>query len=155
MTSIASTAIEMDAFAPFGSVAVLPSSSPLAESDEFRFWSDVTSYRVDGDTEIGFCEVFPHPENRVVWMERHERTPELLVAMDGDLVLPVMTSDEKQVRAFRFGPGQAVVIGQNVWHSACLPAGSNPARYFVIFRRGTPAEDVIKTDIAPVTVRLA
>ena len=155
MTTITLTDIDADTFAPFGSVAALPTSSPLAETDEFKFWSDVTSYRIEGETEVGFCEVFPHPENKVIWMERHERTPELLVAMDGELVLPVMTSDGRQVRAFRFGSGQAVVIGQNVWHSACLPTGPNSVRYFVVFRRGTPGEDVIKTDIPAVTVRFA
>ena len=128
---------------------------PLAETSEFSFWSDAADYRIDGDTEVGFCTVYPHRANTVTWMERHERTPELLVPIDGRLVLPVMTdNDEAEVQAFEFGPGEAVVIGRNVWHSACLPVGWDAVTYFVIFRLGTPHEDVVKTDIPPVRIQI-
>lgn len=155
MTDIKSIRIDADVFAPFGRVAALPSSPSLAETDEFKFWSDVADYQIEGETEIGFCEVFPRSGNAVHWMERHEQTPELLIAIDGPLVLPVMTNGETPVvRAFEFRPGEAVVIGQNVWHSACLPTGLGATRYFVIFRRGTPQEDVIKTEIPDVSIRI-
>lgn len=155
MTEIVPSPISADGFSRFGEVAVLPDEPPLAESGEFSFWSDTANYHVDGETEIGFCTVYPHPGNRVTWMERHERTPELLVPIDGRLVLPVMSSDDDpHVRAFEFGPGEAVVIGRNVWHSACLPIGSDAVRYFVIFRRGTPHEDVIKVEIPEISIRI-
>lgn len=155
MTVIEANPISMEGFAPFGDAALLLDEEPLAETGEFSFWSDAAHFGIEGETEIGFCTVYPHRYNRVAWMERHERTPELLVPIDGRLILPVMTNDEvPEVRAFEFGPGEAIVIGQNVWHSACLPKGSDAVQYFVIFRRGTPHEDVIKTDIPEVSVRI-
>jgi len=155
MTQIAAVPISIEGFSAFGDVALLLDESPLAETVEFSFWSDAAHYRIDGETEVGFCTVYPHQGNRVAWMERHERTPELLIPIDGRLVLPVMSGDEvPEVRAFEFGPGEAVVIGQNVWHSACLPKGSGAVQYFVIFRRGTPQEDVIKVEIPAVSIRM-
>ncbi|HLE56371.1 MAG TPA: ureidoglycolate lyase [Rhodothermia bacterium] len=156
MTQITSVPINIEGFSAFGDVALMLDEPPLAETAEFSFWSDSAHYRIEGETEIGFCTVYPHRANTVTWMERHERTPELLVPIDGRLVLPVMTDgDDPQVRAFEFGPGEAVVIGQNVWHSACLPLGSQGVTYFVIFRRGTPAEDVTKTNIGTVRVEFS
>lgn len=143
--------ISPDSFQEFGRVAALPSSDPLARDETFAFWSDVTHFTIDGETEIGFCTVYRQDRDVVRWMERHERTPELLVPVDGPFILPVMTKDER-VAAFRVEPGTAVVIGQDVWHSACLPVDTGQTTYFVIFRRGTPAEDVIKTDISPVEI---
>jgi hypothetical protein len=60
--------------------------------------------------------------------------------------------DAGAVEIFRVEPGEAVVIGDGVWHSACLPVEGASATYFVVFRRGTPRADVIKRDIDPVAV---
>lgn len=143
--------ISEENFRRFGRVAVRPSSEPLAADDTFAFWSDVANYEIDGETEIGFCTVYGHDRNLVDWMERHQRTPEVLVPIDGAFVLPVMT-DAEEVEAFLVEPGTAVVIGQGVWHSACKPVGRDETTYFVVFRRGTPAEDVAKRDIKPVEI---
>ena len=139
-------------FARYGRVARIPDGAPTAEDATFRYWSDAAHYNIDGETEVGFCTVVRQDVPAVTWMERHERTPELLIPIDGPFLLPVM-GEGKDVEVFEVQPGEAVVIGQNVWHSACYPAEGDAATYFVIFRRGTPQEDVIKTDIAatPVT----
>lgn len=150
MTTLQPKRLTADAFAPYGAVARRPDTAPLAATEQFSFWSDVAAYAIDGETEIGFCTVYQQPAARVGWMERHARTPELLVPIDGAFLLPVMT--DEQVEVFRVEPGEAVVIDPDVWHSACLPAGADETTYFVIFRRGTPHEDVEKRDVAPVAV---
>ncbi len=140
-------------FARYGRVACLSDAAPTAEDATFRYWSDAAHYGIDGETEIGFCTVYRQDEPAVTWMERHDRTPELLIPIDGPFLLPVMGEDERaEVEVFEVQPGEAVVIGQGVWHSACRPADGDAATYFVIFRRGTPREDVIKKDIASTAV---
>lgn len=136
-------------FRPYGTVASLPQGAPLAADNTFKFWSDVADFEIDGETEIGFCTVFRN--DRVDWMERHDRTPEVIIPIDGPVVLPVMTQDE-HVAAFRVDVGEAAVIGRGVWHSACKPVDGDESTYFVIFRRGTPAEDVQKTEIEPIVI---
>jgi ureidoglycolate hydrolase len=54
--------------------------------------------------------------------------------------------------AFLCSPGEAVVIDKAVWHGACLPFGKDQSSYFVIFRKGTPHEDVQKKEINPIEI---
>jgi ureidoglycolate lyase len=140
-----------DAFARFGSVVPAPTQEPTAAGNTFRYWSDLAHYRIEGETEIGLCTVYLQDAPRVTWMERHDKTPEFLIPADGPFLLPVM-GDTGEVEIFRVEPGEAVVVGAGVWHSACLPVEGASATYFVVFRRGTPREDVIKHDIEPVAV---
>lgn len=136
-----------DAFRPFGSVFEPPGGPPLASDETFSFWSDLTSFAIDGEAEMGLCTVSAGDRPTVSWMERHMRTPEILLPQGRPFLLPVMESEGREVRIFRVAADQAVVIGTGVWHSVCLPAGSEDISYVVIFRRGTPHEDVEKIDI--------
>ncbi len=151
MKRIQTQRLSSDDFGPYGSVAVRPAGPPLAEDDSFKYWSDAGRYGIEGETEIGYCTVFRRDRAVVDWMERHVRTPEILIPVDHALVLPV-TSDDGAVAAFVAEPGEAVVIGPGVWHSACLPLAEDEATYFVIFRRRTPHEDVTKKSIEPVVI---
>lgn len=151
--SVTPQRITSETFARYGRVARLPEGPPTAEDATFRFWSDVAHVGIDGETEIGFCTVYRQDASAVTWMERHDRTPELLIPIDGPFLLPVMGEGEHaEVEVFEVRPGEAVVIGQGVWHSACHPADADAATYFVIFRRGTPQEDVIKKDLDSLVV---
>ncbi|HET6568891.1 MAG TPA: ureidoglycolate lyase [Rhodothermales bacterium] len=143
--------ISPERFAAYGRVAKPPAGKPLVEGPEFRYWSDAAHYHVEGDTEVGYCTVYRQPDGMVSWMERHDRTPEILIPVDRPFLLPVMGKDDR-VEVFQVEPGQAAIIGESVWHSACIPAEGGQATYFVIFRRGTPQEDVTKKDIAPVSI---
>lgn len=151
MTTAAPRRATPEAFARFGSVVPAPASAPTAEDPTFRYWSDLAHYRIDGETEVGLCTVFRQDAPRVTWMERHDRTPEFLIPADAPFLLPVM-DEAGTVEVFRVDLGEAIVIADGVWHSACHPVDAEQATYFVVFRRGTPAEDVVKQDIEPVAV---
>ena len=150
MPTIKPRRITPENFAPFGRVVTAPAHEPTASGPTFKFWSDIASYHVDGETEIGLCTVYRQDRDVVDWMEQHVRTPEILIPIDAPFVLPVMK--DGNVQAFIVNPGEAAVIGDGEWHSACIPAGRMEMRYFVIFRRGTPAQDVTKQDIQPLEI---
>lgn len=154
MQTIYPKRINTDNYAGFGHLARVPSDKPLAADESFKYWSDAAHYQIDGETEIGYCTVYRQDEDVVEWMERHDRTPEILIPIDRSFLLPVM-SEDGVVHAFRAEPGEAVVIRPSVWHSACKPVGADEASYFVIFRRGTPQEDVTKKDIKHVMIERA
>lgn len=138
-------------FAAYGSVVTDPSGAPTSEAQDYKFWSDLAHYAISGETEIGVCTVYRQSSPVVSGMERHLRTPEILIPIDVPFDLPLVRDGEpeEQVRAFRVRPGQAVVIEPAVWHGACLPVDAPQARYFVIFRRGTPHQDVEKKSVRP------
>jgi ureidoglycolate hydrolase len=137
----------------FGSVVNAQTGIPTAEGPTFKFWSDIANYRIDGNTEIGLCTVYRDDARPLDMVERHLYTPELLIPIDTPFVLPI-ADDSNTVHAYTVEIGEAVVIDPGVWHGPCLPVGKDTATYYVIFRKGTPAEDVEKKDIEPVTIKL-
>ena len=140
-------------FARYGRVVKAPTGTPTAQGPTFRFWSDIAAYLIKGETEIGLCTVVQSDPATVSGVERHLHTPEILIPVDAPFVLPVMKEDgDGWLEAFEVGVGEAVVIDQGVWHGACLPVGKVESTYFVIFRRGTPHDDVEKKDVAPATI---
>lgn len=135
----------------FGSVASTPTDTPTAEGKTFKFWSNIADYRIDGNTEIGLCTVYRDDTLPLDIVERHLYTPEFLIPIDAPFILPIVGDDEK-VHAFKVEIGESVVIDPGVWHGPCIPVGKKEATYFVIFRKGTPREDVEKKQIDAVSI---
>lgn len=152
---IKSKNITEDNFKKFGKVVKAPKGEPTAEENDFKFWSDITNYNIEGDTEIGICTVFMQPQNIIGGMERHLHTPEILIPIDAPFVLPLLKEgeDEENAEAFQVDIGEAVVINKEVWHGACLPVGKDESSYFVIFRKGTPQEDVYKKEVKEIDIQ--
>lgn len=155
MITIKSRSITEDNFKKFGKVVKSPKGDPTAQAADFKFWSDIANYEIDGSTEIGICTVFKQPKNNIEGMERHLNTPEILIPIDAPFVLPLLKDGEteEQTEAFQVDIGEAVVIDKAVWHGACLPVGKDESSYFVIFRKGTPNEDVYKKDIKEIELQ--
>lgn len=148
--------INQNNFKKYGSIVTGPSSTPTSEGKDYKFWSDIANYHIDGETEIGICTVFKKSKNMINGLERHLNTPEILIPIDAPFVLPLLLDEEtdKNATAFQVGIGEAVVIDEAVWHGACLPVGKDESSYFVIFRRSTPHEDVEKKNITPFEIEI-
>lgn len=149
MITLNSKLITEENFKKFGKVVKSPKSDPTAQAADFKFYSDIANYEIDGSTEIGICTVYKQPKNIIEGMERHLNTPEILIPIDAPFVLPLLKDGEteEQSEAFQVDIGEAVIIDKAVWHGACLPVGKEESSYFVIFRKGTPNEDVYKKEI--------
>jgi ureidoglycolate hydrolase len=87
-------------------------------------------------------------------VERHLRTPEILIPIDAPFILPLLLDGQPDsaVEAFQVNLGEAVLIDKAVWHGACLPVGKKESTYFVIFRKNTPHEDVAKKNTQKVQI---
>ncbi len=141
-------------FTPFGKVVTSPKAQPTSQAADYTFWSDIADYYIAGETEIGLCTVYAQPKQEITGVERHLRTPEILIPIDASFVLPLFDDMRRKAEAFSVNIGEAVVINTGVWHGACLPFGKKEATYFVIFRKGTPHEDVMKKSIDPVQIQM-
>jgi ureidoglycolate hydrolase len=81
-------------------------------------------------------------------MERHQRTPEMIVFLDGEGVAclaPPQEAAEGRLRdmvAVRARAGQAFLLERGAWHSIPFPVGRKPARFLVVFRSGTGRDDL-------------
>lgn len=136
----------------FGSVVIAPAGKPTAEGSTFKFWSNIADYRINGSTEMGLCTVYRNDILPLDTVERHLHTPECLIPIDASIILPIVGSDS-EIHAFRIEVGESVVIDPGVWHGPCLPVGKNEATYFVLFRKGTPHEDVEKKQIEAISIQ--
>ncbi|MCF7808304.1 MAG: ureidoglycolate lyase [Candidatus Marinimicrobia bacterium] len=142
-----------EAFQAYGKFVTLDESTVTSEGDNYVFWSDIASYEIKGETEVGICQVFRDDPLTVDTLERHERTPEVLIPIDGSFILPLkLDGDGNSVQAFEVAVGEAVVINEGVWHGACVPLSGKACSYFVIFKRGTPDSDVQKQTTTPVEI---
>ena len=86
-------------------------------------------------------------------MERHLRTREALIALEGEAVLCVAPPQESApgrlsgITAVRICAGQALILETGAWHWIPFPVGENTARFLVIFRSGTGKDDLHYHDL--------
>ncbi len=141
-------------FSAFGKVVVGVSGEPTSQAIDYKFWSDIMHYQIEGETEVGICIVYNQPKNTIYGMERHLNTPEILIPIDAPLILPLLNDKDKpdEANAFIVDIGQAIAINEGVWHGACIPYGKEQCSYFVIFKKGTPQSDVEKTALPEITI---
>lgn len=142
-------------FAEYGRVVDMPDTIPTSQAAHYQFWADIAAYDIQGETEIGICKVFRQSLDVISGMERHLRTAEILIPIDAPFVLPLLKDgcSDNQSAAFEVGIGQAVIVNPAVWHGACIPVGRQESAYFVIFRRGTPREDVETKETEEIEIR--
>jgi len=143
--------ITPSSFAKFGKVADSKIKPPLVDAENLKFWTTIATYTVEGDTEIALCQV-KNSTNSVGMLERHIKTPEILVPIEGDFILPVAPAGNLQdtdeipeasgVEAFLVHSDQAVVMEKGVWHTAPIPTGKEIS-FFVIFRKETTKQDAV------------
>lgn len=113
---IAAEPLTPEAFAPYGRVVDLPSRPPDAAGDPWRWW-DETALLEQGHYAVGYLSVEPGPSG-FDWAERHEDSEEMVVPVQGDVLVYV----GEPYRVFRVRPGQAVILAKGVWHGAPLAA---------------------------------
>lgn len=143
-------------FSPFGKVVTGVSGYPTSQAADYKFWSDIMSYQIEGETEVGICSVYRQDETKINGMERHIYTPEVLIPIDSSFVIPLLKDKEKpeMAEAFTVHTGQAIAISEKIWHGACIPVDKNECSYFVIFKKGTPFKDVEKTNLPEINIEL-
>lgn len=146
--------ITNDNFSSFGKVVVGAFGAPTAQSSDYKFWSDIMSYRIDGETEVGICTVYKQDSDTISGMERHLQTPEILIPIDAPFILPLLIDKNKPdtTNAFIVEVGQAITVNKEIWHGACIPFDKQKCSYFVIFKKGTPRADVEKTELPEIEI---
>jgi ureidoglycolate lyase len=154
VTTLRPIPVDGEIFSRFGAVVLSPGGSPTSQAGDYKFWSDIAHYEIQGETEVGLCQVFRQESNVITGMERHLKTPELLIPIDAPFALPLLLDGSPSASVFLVRPGQAVAIHTGVWHGACLPVGASSSWYFVIFRRGTPVSDVHKRPVEPFAIEV-
>lgn len=147
------------AFTPFGRVIGKPQRPEDASGPGWRWWADTMLLSGDGRPfGVGYLDVVPAPL-RFDWAERHFRTVEVLIPLDGACLVYVGPPEPGErppldaFRVFRVGPGTGVAMDPGVWHGAPLAAGA-PVRVLCLLLERTGLQDVtvVRFPDQPVTI---
>jgi hypothetical protein len=151
----------MDATYACEDLAVLPAAwaqairrptGPATFHDErLSYWDAMVSAAFPDETGIGWFELRRRPL-RGTEVERHLRTPEALLCVEGDAICvlgaPVEPSalTPDRVRAFRIRHGEGLLLRPGTWHALPFPLADR-AVFWVVFRKGTAQEDLEVVDV--------
>lgn len=140
-----------ETFAPYGKV-LLPKliniqKVTISIPNILDYWRQVIEFEGKCQIEVGLLHIYLRKRS-FVEMERHSRTGEMLVNLDGDVFLPVAPAESdlkrlhQAVKIFRVPSRTAVYIPRGGWHAAPYPVKRGPVNLLVIFRSNTSQDDL-------------
>lgn len=141
-----------ESFRGYGSVLSTGPGAPMADSEEITYWGKVAELEMGARVSTGYLSCKPRPAV-LKQLERHLRTPEILVALGGDsLVCMARPSAPGSkgiagLQAFRVRQGQAFAMAPGTWHWAGFPTGKTAAVFLVVFASGTEGDDLEFMDL--------
>ena len=148
---IKSLTVEM--FKRYGQVVKPPETAePTIATDDLTYWKQQATIRIDGDVEVGILKVKKH-EMLFDQMEKHNETPEMLVALDADFIVPVAPPSEdipsvEQIEVFHVKHGQAIIMDTACWHGGPNPLDKNEVTILVIFKDNTSQNDLVIKELS-------
>jgi ureidoglycolate hydrolase len=146
MTSVLE--LKTDTFSDFGQIMSLTDAKPMGVNPEYSYWGRVGKMQFGPSASSGIL-LCNDRAPVVKSFERHEKTPEVLVALEGDSVLCLArpTKQPSGIRWFRIHEGNAVALHPGTWHWIPFPLGGHACRFLVIFALGTEEDDLQYVDL--------
>ena len=145
-----------DKFQKYGQLVMLPDVPMPLGPREIQFWPRLARYHIEGETEVGICRCFER-RRRIENLERHKETPEILISVDGDFLIPIAPANQaenengrlavRKIQILHIPSGVAVILARGIWHWAVWPHRRKSVTYQVIFKLGTPTADCEKRDL--------
>jgi ureidoglycolate hydrolase len=158
MRTIKASKLTPAGFRPYGYVVSTAKGKAFLDNNEVTCWSKVSLLKVGktASTTLLFC----HKRQPIVRkLERHVRSPEVLVGLDGDSVICVAKPSSgrgaiRGIRAFYLRQGDAIAMHAGTWHYAPFPVKAKQSKLLVLFASTTEASDLKFRDL-PQEVRIA
>lgn len=157
MRTVKASKLTPAGFRPYGYVISTAKGKPFLDDNEVTCWSKVSLLEVGktASTTVLFC----HRRQPVVKkLERHVRTPEVLVSLEGDSAICVGKRSSgrgaiRGIRAFYLRQGDAIAMHAGTWHYPPFPVKAKQCKLLVLFASGTEATDLKYGDL-PQEVRI-
>lgn len=130
-------------FKDFGQLLSKTKVPALADNDEYTYWGKIGSLVFGEKASSGI--LLCHKRAFIgKSFERHEKTPEVLVALEGDSVLCLAkpAGQPTEVNWFQIHQGDAFMLHTGTWHCIPFPIKTRECRFLVIFACGTEEGDL-------------
>jgi ureidoglycolate hydrolase len=139
-----------EGFRTFGRLIGRPARSEDASGPGWMWWAEtVLLDHDDRPFGVGYLDLVPGPAT-FDWAERHMRTVEVILPLDGDCLIyvgpneyprePGRIPSMERFRAFRIRAGQGVAMEPGVWHGAPF-AIDRPISAVVLILQRTGSDD--------------
>lgn len=133
-------------FRKFGTYVAASEGTPIEAGGFFSYKEKAGLMEIGGPVSVGVLKLVERPLE-FSELERHVATPEMLVALEGDVVFPLAPANAPHsapeagaIEAFRLNQGEAVIMEAGVWHGLPFPLHGQ-AVLLVVFKEGTPDHD--------------
>ena len=155
MKKIKAKKLSMEAFSPYGQYAdLLNPSSFYVGPWEHAFFPDRFVFNYESNAATGICVSQVHKRPNIVdTAEFHRYTGEVLMPIDGDIVIDVCRpsgSDQPpydEFEAFVIPAGTAVVLKTGVWHYAAYTCTAEKVNILTLLPERTYANDCVVVSI--------
>ena len=128
------------------------SGSPPTANDAITFFGELGVMQCRSELELGIC-VFRQRPALIDRMEQHEKTQELLYAIDDDFIAAVAPADPatggprlSELTAVMVRRGEGLLFQTGAWHWAPFPM-KEESFALVGFARGTATKDMIVREL--------
>jgi ureidoglycolate hydrolase len=141
-------------FQPYGDVLSETKDQPMADDDVITYYGQISKIAFGKLVSTGF--LLGHKRALVTnKLERHAKTPEVLVALENDAIILAALSEPdgdsvKDISAFYVKQGQAVVLNKRTWHWTPFPTTAETCKFLVMFNDQTEFEDLTIKDLEEV-----
>lgn len=148
--------LSKETFKPFGTVLGKPEGAPYIDKGWLEYWHGLEPLGFSSTAVWGYLELKKRPLV-VVEMERHCRSHEVFVPMQGTSVMAFATGDSSPdmstIRLFEITGNSAFVVGRGIWHSLAYPIGET-AGFLLALEEFIPDNDVDAKSVGPFEFRL-
>lgn len=156
---LTATGLNQDSMKGIGRLLTNKRPENRMPNEEHAYWDVDLDLGLDGPLSSGMLECYPR-ELSLTRMEHHHRTREMLVALEGEVIICLAPPQEKVsgmldgIVSLRMHAGQVIVLDVGAWHWIPFPVNGKTARFQVVFRSGTGRTDLIFHEL-PEAVSLA
>ena len=135
-----------ESFADYGELLSIGKGAPLCANEEITYWGKISRLTMGADISTGLM-ITNRRAAVLTQMERHNETPEVLVAIEGYSVIcfaaPTLPGqDISKIAAFHVSPGDAIALSAGTWHWAAYPLQTDFAKFIVMFADNTESSDL-------------
>ena len=156
MRKIKAVTLNSESFKDYGQVISNCQAKPITNNEEFTYWGKVAELGISEKMSSGIL-LARKREGIIRSLERHMRTPEILIALEGDSLIcmakPETTVGMNQIEGiqiFYIHQGEAIAMYLGTWHWIPFPVNQEETRFLVIFASGTEVQDLEVRDLEEV-----